>query len=68
MTDYASKAYLQPDSHAARLERAMKYLGRKWTAHKSSTFAHSPEPRVLTAFQRKRELERLARSKGNGRA
>lgn len=59
----ASKAYLQPDSHAARLERAMKYLGRKWTAHPDSRFEHSPEPRVLTAWTRKQELRRIAGKK-----
>ena len=63
MIDYAPKDYLHPESHAHKLAQAVKRLGRKAATHPRSTFVHSPEPRTLTAFSRKRELERLARTK-----
>ena len=63
MQDHATKHYLRPDSHAAKLERALKSLGRKYAAHTKSTFAHNPEPRVLTAFVRKQELRLIVGKK-----
>ena len=61
MRDLASKDYLHPESHAHKLAMAVKRLGRKSATHPRSTFVHSNEPRVLTAFQRKQELRRIAR-------
>lgn len=63
MIDYADKLHLHPDSHAYKLARALRSLGRKAATHPRSTFQHSPEPRVLTAWQRKQELARIARAK-----
>jgi hypothetical protein len=63
MRDFASKDYLHPESHAHKLAQAIKRLGRRAATHPRSTFVHDTEPRVLTAFQRKRELERLARAR-----
>ena len=61
MIDYADKLHLHPDSHAYKLARALRSLGRRYAAHPRSTFVHQPEPRVLTAWQRKQELARLAK-------
>lgn len=63
MDDYADKSYLHPTSHAHKLAQAVKRLGRRAATHPRSTFVHAPEPRVLTAFSRKRELERIARAR-----
>lgn len=58
----ASKAYLNPDSHAAKLEKALAHLGTRAATHPKSKFAYSKEPTVLTAFTRKLML-RAMRSK-----
>jgi len=63
MRDFAEKDYLHPDSHAYKLARALRSMGRKAATHPRSTFQHSPEPRVLTAFQRKQELARIAKQR-----
>ena len=63
MIDYADKDYLHPESHAHKLAQAVKRLGRRAATHPRSTFQHSPEPRVLTAWQRKQELARLAKQR-----
>ena len=63
MIDYADKSYLEPTSHAHKLAQAVKRLGRRAATHPRSTFVHSPEPRVLTAFVRKVELAKLAKAK-----
>lgn len=70
MDDYATKHYLQPDSHAAKLERAIKALGKRYSLHKSSTFAFSPEkptvltPEKLTPIIRKNLLRQMAQRRG----
>jgi len=61
MHDLADKHYLHPESHAHKLAQAVKWMGRRAATHPRSTFEHSPEPRVLTAWQRKQELARLAK-------
>ena len=63
MRDYAPKHYLHPESHAHKLAQALKVMGRKLATHPRSTYEHQPEPRTLTAWQRKQELRRLARAK-----
>jgi hypothetical protein len=63
MIDLADKSYLHPESHAHKLAQAIKRMGRRAATHPRSTFVHAPEPRVLTAFQRKKELARIARAK-----
>ena len=63
MYDFAPKDYLHPESHAHKLAQALKRLGRRAATHPRSTFEHSPEPRVLTAFVRKVELAKLAKAK-----
>lgn len=63
MRDLASKDYLHPESHAHKLAQAVKRLGRRAATHPRSTFQHSPEPRVLTAFVRRIELAKLAKAK-----
>lgn len=63
MYDFAPKDYLHPESHAHKLAQALKRLGRRAATHPRSTFVHSPEPRILTAFQRKQELRRIVRAK-----
>jgi hypothetical protein len=60
MRDFASKDYLHPEAHAHKLAQALKRMGRQAATHPRSTFVHSPEPRVLTAWQRKQELRRVA--------
>lgn len=70
MEDFATKHYLQPDCHAAKLERAVAQLGRKAAAHPASTFAFSPEkptvliPERLTPILRKNALRQLAARRG----
>lgn len=59
MEDFASKAYLHPDSHAAKLERALAHLGTRAATHPKSKFAYSKEPTVLTAYTRKKLLRAM---------
>lgn len=59
MRDYAPKDYLHPTGHAHKLAQALKRLGRRAATHPRSTFEHSSEPRVLTAWIRKQELARI---------
>lgn len=64
MNDHATKHYLRPDSHAAKLESAIKSLGRRYALHERSTLAYVKDaPTVLTAWTRKKMLRELAGKK-----
>lgn len=68
MKDYSDKSYLHPESHAHKLAQAVKYLGRRLATHPRSTFPsiaaeQQTHPRILTAFQRKQELARIAKQR-----
>lgn len=63
MDDYAPKHYLHPQSHAHKLAQAIKMLGTKLSTHPHSRYVHQPEPRTLTAWQRKREIARMAKAR-----